>query len=283
MFKSIHHSYRADPVNLMFTGIRGKGKTLSMTALAKFFYDMANGSLKVWSNYPITFGEYHPNLPLEICDYPEWLRNGIILIDEIATFATALRSLSGQALEFSTFLQQVRKRHIHVWSATQFPWMVASYTNTQINAFVMPELHDYYAIPDDDPRADTVWLSFFDWFGYYGDPLNQRYAHWPPPMEESISAMGLEGLIASGAYDLYDTENVVEPAWLKRRSVEEVARECIVAQPDWTPLVMVLDKFKACGIKNISHLKVALEEVQGIELGTISNQRGNAKELARWG
>jgi hypothetical protein len=85
----------------------------------------------------------HPRLVDALITFPEWLHDCLILIDEIAVYFPSLRATSTAALNFSTFLQEIRKLRVDMVFTTQFPTMIIGQASLQIDLFVEPYLYQF--------------------------------------------------------------------------------------------------------------------------------------------
>ena len=102
---------------VLYKGRRGSGKTLTMT---KDGYMYKQEGYKVLSNYYTTFSEYIDEEDILKLDKNSNLKNCVIMIDEIQIFFDSRRSMKKENLNFSNFIQQIRKRNIILLGATQY-------------------------------------------------------------------------------------------------------------------------------------------------------------------
>lgn len=101
-----------------YTGRRGSGKTLTMIK------DALTYSLNGWTVYSnIELGFEHEYMSeqdmLGLNDESD-INNSVLVIDEIQTMLDSRRSARGQNLDFSYFVQQIRKRNVIILCTTQF-------------------------------------------------------------------------------------------------------------------------------------------------------------------
>jgi hypothetical protein len=101
----------------LYKGARGKGKTLTMVRDAKNFYK--NG-YKIITNLEVTFGEKMSNEDILELDKNSKIFNAVLVIDEIQIFFDSRRHARKENLNFSNFIQQTRKRNIHILCTTQY-------------------------------------------------------------------------------------------------------------------------------------------------------------------
>lgn len=102
---------------ILYRGRRGCGKTLSMI---KDGLNYKNHGWKVLRNFNCAFGEYISEDDIINLDKGSELYNCVIMIDEIQIFFDARRSMQKQNLNFSNFIQQIRKRNIILLCTTQY-------------------------------------------------------------------------------------------------------------------------------------------------------------------
>jgi len=101
----------------MYKGRRGCGKTLTMVKDGFLLY------LKGWRvlrNFHCSFGEYITEDDILNLNKNSDISNCVIMMDEIQIFFDARRSMRNQNLNFSNFVQQVRKRNITLLGTTQY-------------------------------------------------------------------------------------------------------------------------------------------------------------------
>jgi len=102
---------------LLYKGRRGAGKTLTMVKDGYRFY--LNG-YRVLRNFKAKFGEYISNEEVLKLDKKSNVKDCVLMIDEVQIFFDSRRSMSKGNLKFSNFVQQTRKRNIHLLITTQY-------------------------------------------------------------------------------------------------------------------------------------------------------------------
>lgn len=102
---------------VMYKGRRGCGKTLTMI---KDGYNYYKKGWNVLRNFHASFGMYISEEDILELDKNSDIRNCVIMIDEIQIFFDARRSMRKQNLNFSNFVQQIRKRNIVLLATTQY-------------------------------------------------------------------------------------------------------------------------------------------------------------------
>ena len=153
------------PVIAMFWGRRGQGKTLSMTTVGAMMLQRylrwgtkssaANpDGHKICANYHVSFADfYNPMLVDMLVDFPPWAHDMTCLVDEILAYFPNRRSLARGNLNFGTFLQQIRKRHIELLFTTQFPQNMDKIMVEQVDLFIRSEIFN---------RGNSVRLIIHD-------------------------------------------------------------------------------------------------------------------------
>jgi hypothetical protein len=105
-----------DKMIVLYTGRRGAGKTLTMV---KDGYKYKLSGYKIYSNIELDFTEYMENEQILDIQKTE-IRDAILIIDEIQLLLDSRRSARKGNLDFSYFIQQIRKRNIIILCTTQF-------------------------------------------------------------------------------------------------------------------------------------------------------------------
>jgi len=205
------------PIIAMFWGRRGQGKTLSMTTVGAMMLQRylrwgiksspsnPNGH-KICTNYHVDFADfYNPMLVDMMVDFPPWAHDMTVMIDEILAYFPNRRSLARGNLNFGTFLQQIRKRHIELLFTTQFPQNMDKIMVEQVDLFIRPELFN---------RGNSVRLIIHDWWGQFtGNMISKK---WPPIHEPPDWIIPIHNI--KNVYGAYPTDEVVAPMWSGNRN-----------------------------------------------------------------
>lgn len=93
----------------------GSGKTLFMTYLAY----LNQGYRKIFANYHLKEIEYTYMTINELAEFPDDLRDAIVLLDEGHVGANAYDVFKKDVRKFSQFITQIRKRNIVMFWSTQ--------------------------------------------------------------------------------------------------------------------------------------------------------------------
>ena len=222
-----------------FFGRRGAGKTLSMTAYGWSFLHsplcvnckelyrtfkhrlddkrtlnvgspcpicgttLVNNKLLGWkcfSNYNVTFSSsYHENIAEFISSFPDELSQSVLLVDETPAVANSRRTMSSLNLMFSLFVEQLRKRRVHLFYTAQNPMRIdrSIFWQTDV-AFDCKS----------SPGARSVKLDLYDqWGGWLDNQSRTMYL-----------------TRADRFWDFYDTEEIVMPTEYYKRQ-KDVAKE----------------------------------------------------------
>lgn len=102
---------------VLYKGARGKGKTLTMVKDAYKYY--LNG-FRVLANFKIKFGEYISKEELLSLNKDSDLKNCVLVLDELQLIIDSRNFGNKYNKDFSYFIQQIRKRNIHILGTTQY-------------------------------------------------------------------------------------------------------------------------------------------------------------------
>ena len=223
--KDIRPSRSFRPLCIMLWGRRGEGKTLGMTAIANAMREtyLSHGvryhkTLRPWgrrigSNYHIDFADFNnPMLVDMIVDFPPWARRMLFCVDEILAFFPNRRSLARPNLNFSTFLQQIRKLETELIFTTQFPQNMDGQILQQIDLFGTPKRIN---------KGRDLKILLWDWWGQFTGNFASK--KWPPNPAENPPDYQLTIYDIERFYGAYPTEEVVAPMWSASRE-DMVAR-----------------------------------------------------------
>ena len=83
-------------------------------------------------------GEF-PFLIDEMIQFPSWLRDGTVCIDEVGSAFPSVRAMSTINVLFTNMLTQLRKRKLEISFTTQFPQMISYGVLTQVDLFILCE------------------------------------------------------------------------------------------------------------------------------------------------
>ena len=162
-------------------GNKGACKTLMMTYIAEREH-FKNGR-KIYSNYHLTHIPYERFTYEMLVDLPEYMMNGVILMDETQMGADAYDFLNKKTRSITTLATQLRKRKLDLYMTTQrfrfiskrlrdltdYIYALKTYEDSigePIHGVARVELYDRNDIFNDIPIKSFV----FDgrkWFGHY--------------------------------------------------------------------------------------------------------------------
>ena len=119
-----------------YKGARGRGKTLSMVKDAWIMHE--DGDLILSNMKSVGFATYISNEDILNITKDSPLKNCVILIDEIQTLFNARRSTKKENVQFSFFIQQIRKRNITLLITSQFANTIDLILRQHIDYIVRP-------------------------------------------------------------------------------------------------------------------------------------------------
>ena len=103
----------------VYVGRRGRGKTLTMVKDAYIYYK--NGRTIISNMEGLHFPHvYMDNEEIKKLDKNSNIDNVVLLIDELQIFFDSRRSMKKGNIDFSNFVQQIRKRGVDILGTTQF-------------------------------------------------------------------------------------------------------------------------------------------------------------------
>ena len=164
-------------------GRMGSGKTLFTTYLAKKFEEFCTLNdidNKVFANYTLNLDLFEKVKIKDIVSFPEWLQNGILILDEIQSEGgDSYKFLSKISKHLTSFLTQVRKRNLAFVYTTQHIKLV----NNRIRLLTS------HVIQITNLSNGKVKLTFWDWV--------------------TKMVLGETVLDLTDCYDLYDTKELI--------------------------------------------------------------------------
>ncbi|MFW6130088.1 MAG: hypothetical protein ACOC56_02815 [Atribacterota bacterium] len=162
---------------VFYKGSRGKGKTLSMV---KDGYEYHKNGWKVYRNFFCLFGEYITNEEILNLDKTTTLKNCVIMIDEIQTLLDSRRFMGNKNVNFSHFIQQLRKRNITLLATAQFSNNVDLRFRQHIDITAYPDHIEKY------PVCEILYIDVTsiedDILGEIQEPKIKRIVYNPKPI-----------------------------------------------------------------------------------------------------
>ena len=245
-------SYVDASITALFMGRRGRGKTLAMSALARImqrrFMRYRTGG-RIMTNYWLDFLRRHqetnkpidlysPMLIDEAIEYPSWLRNAYMVLDEIQTAATGRRSMSRTNVGLSTFATQIRHRNVEMAFTTQFPQVLDYQLLLQVDLFVTVDIaaRNQWGIP----TALTFYIH-----DYWGQWTGRNYRkQWPPPDDQADSVRTFTGV--SQLIGHYSTKQIIAPTFspFRDRLVDD-EDDLLGVETDWNEATPAIEEAQA--------------------------------------
>ena len=211
-----------DPLTIILAGRRGRGKTAALTYIGNLFrqsYAYHGLDVHIAANYNTDVahdGWADPFILDEIILFPPWADNILILVDEAAAYFPRRRSLARAHLDFSTFLQQIRKRDIEMVFTTQFPGMLDDQMLINI---------DLYCMVDMWPRSGWnagkyVDVKIWDWHGQFTGSFSRPKIppEGPPTWRRRFHNV-------NQIFGHYNTKEVIGRLWASGDSRADVAEQ----------------------------------------------------------
>ncbi len=208
------------PISVMFWGRRGRGKTLSMVAIANYqshVFASLETAFQVKTNIRMDFADYSSEFLIEeiIKSYYDDAYRTLCAFDEITSFVPSRRSMSGMNLDVGTFLGQIRKRLCEPMFTCQFPTEVSRDVLRQVDFFILTEAHipKYAAFSKALAQKAYVKLYIFDYWGNYNGRM--RPTEWPPPIYMADKVLYLFDV--NKVWNQYQTSEVVVAHYGKKQ------------------------------------------------------------------
>ena len=154
-------------------GDTGDGKTLTMTALGKMYAELG---YKIFANYTLFLTDYEHIDFEDIVDFPEYLHDAVILIDEAHIGTDAYAFFNKRVKEITKFATQTRKRHLIFIFNTQVFTQVAKRLRdltTYIIYCSSTENKDYFKLMIHNRKIEnqgyikTIYLHGEPFYKYY--------------------------------------------------------------------------------------------------------------------
>jgi len=162
---------------VVLIGDRGTGKTLFAVSLSKYYTD---NDINVFTNIELFNMKYTHLSFSEIASFPEWLKDGVIILDEMHVGADSYRFLTKDVQGITAFITQIRKRNLSFIYITQNFTTIAKRLRLQTN-------HAYQFTKLDDGIAQ---IDVFDVMNFY----------------EHLNTIIFNG---RGFYEYYDTKQII--------------------------------------------------------------------------
>lgn len=128
---------------ILYKGARGRGKTLTMV---KDGYKYHQNGWKVLRNFHATFGKKIENEEILQLAKDSKITNCVLMIDEIQIFFDSRRAMKKENINFSNFIQQIRKRGITILCTTQFSNTIDTRLRQHVDIIVYPNYSKTYNV-----------------------------------------------------------------------------------------------------------------------------------------
>jgi hypothetical protein len=102
---------------ILYKGRRGAGKTITMIKDGYVFY---KDNYNILRNFDCAYGKYITNEEILALNKSSDIHDCVLMIDEMQIFFDSRRSMKKTSIEFSNFIQQIRKRNIILLCTTQY-------------------------------------------------------------------------------------------------------------------------------------------------------------------
>ena len=236
--------YRPQPVNYLFQGKRGMGKSLTAAALgdqrAKLFFRYKNTykgqPQRVLSNMwiksvqdagPIAFERVkkdgieilHTIMPCDAelpyvmtAHRPIFTNNGLVIWDEVADITLSTRANAREVRDSTMILRQIRKQATEFIITTQYMGSLPTVIRQQI---------DIYCDLDYNKKADMVTVYCFDWDGQFtGSTRHKARGHMDMTNKDCDWAFEITHI--SRMFGKYDTDEIQGAAWQSARDRKRI-------------------------------------------------------------
>lgn len=156
---------------ICIVGERGSYKTCYAVSLAKAY---AEQGINVFTNIDL-FGINHKSIHVKtLIQFPDWLRDGVIIIDEAHTGTDSYKFLTKQVQEATKFITQIRKRKLNFIYITVDFSMIAKRLRDQTDLFFYTTLiKDPHAMIEVVDKRDNHRL--LNRFAFDGSPYFSYY------------------------------------------------------------------------------------------------------------
>lgn len=128
---------------IAIVGERGSYKTCYAVSLAKAY---AEENVNVFTNIELKNITYKKITVHTLSSFPDWLKDGVIIIDEAHMGADAYKFLTHDVQNATMFITQIRKRHLNFIYITVDFSMIAKRLRDQTDLF-------FYTTLIEDPKA----------------------------------------------------------------------------------------------------------------------------------
>lgn len=184
--------------SISILGTLGAGKTAVSVMISKLFqlYCEKNGldEFKVFANFTINLPNFKKVKAHDIINFPDWLQNGILIIDEVhSENGDSYNFLGKIEKKLTTFWTQIRKRNL------------AIITTSQDFTFILPRIRrlTYYYI--------------------HAVKLNETETLMRIVSKDGYTTINEIKIDLTQVYDLYDTKEIITPKEIQE--IEDLVKD----------------------------------------------------------
>mgnify|MGYP005855888995 CR=1 FL=1 len=149
---------------IIYRGRRGCGKSLTMV---KDAYRFHLSGWKVYHNFSMSFGEYLDTEEIFKINKDSPLKSCVLVIDEIQIYLDSRRSMKKINMDFSNFIQQIRKRGIILLVTTQYTNTVDLRLRQHVDIIAEPRFNEKMKVCEVKYIDVTTMESMIDGFQEY--------------------------------------------------------------------------------------------------------------------
>lgn len=120
---------------VLYKGRRGSGKTLTMT---KDGLQYLKDNYSILRNFNCKFGKFISDKQILSLNKDSNIKDCVLMIDEMQIFFDSRRSMKKTSIEFSNFIQQIRKRNIILLCTTQYSNTIDMRLRQHIDILALP-------------------------------------------------------------------------------------------------------------------------------------------------
>lgn len=139
---------------ICIVGDRGTGKTLFAVSLAHHY---ATQGVSIFTNIEMYNINHRTIAFKDISDFPDWLHDGIIILDEMHVGADSYKFLNSDVQGITKFITQIRKRNLTFIYITQNFTTIAKRLRIQTN----------YSYQVSKIRDGVAKIDIFDNMNFY--------------------------------------------------------------------------------------------------------------------
>ena len=187
---------------IMYQGRRGAGKTLTMVKDALKYKKQG---WKIYSNIELGFShEYISETDILKIDEDSDINNSVLVIDEIQLLLDSRRSTAGTNLNFSYFVQQIRKRNMILLCTAQFGGTVDLRLRQHTDILAKPRYNKEFKVCE----VSYIDLTAIDEYNIFDKPKTITVTFNCEPL-----------------FDNYNTNQIISSSLKKRKQKKKKEKE----------------------------------------------------------